>query len=229
MNKISIIIPAHNEEKFIEKTLEKVMRTLLPWDTEIIVVNDGSTDETINILEKLSRKYSFRLINHDKNLGKGWAIKTGIKNSSGNYLLIQDADLEYDPKNIPALLSKMDEDISAVYGKRSAKVWPKRGIHYVLGAKLLTFAINALYGSKLEDSYTGYKLFNLEKVSKQMLENLESSGFEFEAEVTCKILKNKGKILEVPITYIPRSREEGKHIGAKDALIGLLTICKWRF
>jgi len=111
-----------------------------------------------------------------------------------------------------------------VYGKRGSKRWPKRGYHYIIGAKILTVTINILFGGKLTDTYTGYKLFNVNKIGINLLKNLKSTGFEFEAEVTCKILAQNGKIVEVPINYIPRSKNEGKHIGLKDVFKGFHTI-----
>ncbi len=223
--KLSIIIPVNNEEKCVAQTIEKISKVLLPVEKEIVIVNDGSTDKTFKILEELKSIYNFKLINLEKNQGKGHAIKSGLKEITGNYLLIQDADLEYDPIDIPKLLGKIDKNTSAVYGNRGIKKWPKKGYHYILGAKMLTTLINILFKTKLKDVYTGYKLFNLEKVN---LQNLTSSGFEFEAEVTCKILKNKGKIVETNISYNPRNKKEGKKIKFRDALKGLLTIVKNR-
>ena len=223
--KLSIIIPVNNEEKCVAQTIEKISKVLLPVEKEIVIVNDGSTDKTFKILEELKSIYNFKLINLEKNQGKGHAIKSGLKEITGNYLLIQDADLEYDPIDIPKLLGKIDKNTSAVYGNRGIKKWPKKGYHYILGAKMLTTLINILFKTKLKDVYTGYKLFNLEKIN---LQNLTSSGFEFEAEVTCKILKNKGKIVETNISYNPRNKKEGKKIKLKDALKGLLTIVKNR-
>ncbi len=224
--RLSIIIPAHNEEKFIEQTIDKIFR--LEIEKEVIIVNDGSTDNTQRILENLKNKYNFKLIKCEKNSGKGKAINNGLLEVTGDFLVIQDADLEYDPKDIPKLLEKIDENASAVYGNRGVKRWPKRGYYYVLGAKILSITINLLFGSKLKDVYTGYKLFNLKRVDLNMLKDLHSTGFEFEAEITCKILKSGGKILEIPITYIPRNKEEGKHIGLKDAFAGFFTIIKCR-
>jgi glycosyltransferase involved in cell wall biosynthesis len=223
--KLSIIIPAHNEEMFIAETLKRISDLNLPYEKEVLVVDDGSTDQTFEILSKLK---GIRILRHGKNLGKGAAIKTGIQASTGGWIIIQDADLEYNPENIPALLNVMSADTSAVYGKRSSKVWPKRGLHYVLGAKMLTYTINILFEASLSDAYTGYKLFNLKKVPRDLFLNLESSGFEFEAEITCKILSAKGIITEVPISYIPRSKKEGKHITWWDGLKGLWEIFKLR-
>jgi glycosyltransferase involved in cell wall biosynthesis len=222
--KLSIIIPVHNEEKSIEKILEKVFSVDFSCGKEVIIIDDGSSDNTPKILLELNKKYDFKLLNHKNNLGKGTAIKTGLKIINSDLVIIQDADLEYDPNDIPLLLNNMTNEISAVYGKRGYKKWPKRCFYYVLGAKILTYMINILYNENLTDVYTGYKLFNLNKIDINLLKNLKSTGFEFEAEITCKILTNKGKIKEVPITYIPRNKEEGKHIGLKDAFKGFIMI-----
>ena len=225
--KLSIIIPVFNEEKFIKEIIERVFGAPIKDEKEIIVINDGSTDNTKNILENLINNYNFKLINHEHNLGKGSAIKTGLSIVTGDLIIIQDADLEYDPKDIPLLLSQMSKNISAVYGKRGLKNWSR--LHYALGAKLLTILINILFHANLHDTYTCYKLFNLNKISLGLLKNLTSSGFEFEAEITCKILKSGGKISETPIHYFPRSKKEGKHIGFKDFIKGFVIIIKCRF
>jgi dolichol-phosphate mannosyltransferase len=223
---LSIIIPAHNEESFIEQTIKKVYELNIPYEKEVIVINDGSNDKTEEILNNIWHKYKFKIVKNSKNLGKGASIKNGLELITGKFLIIQDADGEYDPEDIPSLLKHMSNEIGAIYGDRGTKKWPKRGYHYVLGAKILTVFINLIYGSKLKDVYTGYKLFNLNKIDLNLLKNLKSTGFEFEAEVTCKILKNKNIIIEIPINYIPRNKEEGKHIGFKDAIIGFWTILK---
>jgi len=220
---LSIIIPAYNEKEFIAKVLEKVFSIPSSIEREVIVVDDGSRDGTLQILGSLKPKYNFKLISHEKNLGKGAAIKSGIREALGTHMIIQDADLEYDPREIPKLLEKMDESVWAVYGSRPSRIVPERGAHYIMGAKLLTLTINLLYGAHLKDAYTGYKLFNLEKINKETFLNLRSSGFEFEAEITCKILKNKGRIIEVPIEYTPRGKSHGKKINFKDAIRGFIT------
>jgi glycosyltransferase involved in cell wall biosynthesis len=227
--KLSIIIPVHNEENYIGEVLERIFALQLFCEKEIVVVNDGSTDNTSKILEKLSEVNNFKLLKHEKNLGKGQAIKTGLGECTGDLIIIQDADLEYNSNDIPLLLNKMSSDISAVYGKRGSKRWPKRGYYYIIGAKILTITINILFGGKLTDTYTGYKLFNVSRIGIDLLKNLKSTGFEFEAEVTCKILAQSGKIVEVPINYIPRSKNEGKHIGLKDVFKGLFIILEYYF
>ena len=225
--KLSIIIPVHNEAKFVTETLKRVYQVSLNVDKEVIVIDDGSTDGTGEILADLHGKYNFTLVRHTTNLGKGMAFRTGFNIATGDFVIIQDADLEYHPKDIPKLLERIDDDNSvAVYGDRGQSKWPKFGYHYVLGARFLTIVFNILYGQKIKDLYTCYKLFRPNDIIKM---NLQSTGFEFEAEVSCQFVRNGGKILEVPIDYFPRDKNQGKHIGLKDAFWGLFTIIKYRF
>lgn len=229
--KLSVIIPAHNEDRTIKKVLDKVMQVDLGnWEGEIIVVDDGSTDKTKEILEELrasslKSKKLVTVLHHALNMGKGAAIRTALKKATGDYVLIQDADLEYDPTDMPRLLSGINSG-NVVFGDRGTKRYPERGFHFVLGAKILTWMVNLLYKRRLYDLYTGYKL-----IPRRVLNtiNLQSSGFEFEAEVTCKLIKKGLKIIEIPIRYQPRNKEQGKHIGYKDFVKGFFTILKLRF
>ena len=223
---ISILIPAYNEASSIKIVIDRVIATSLPIKKEIIIIDDGSTDGTREILDTLSRNRKIIVINHMKNLGKGAAVKTGIEKATGDYIVIQDADLEYDPNEINKLMKMMKGDISAVYGNRGVKHWPKRGFHYVIGAKMLTWLFNLLFFTRISDLYTGHKLFKTHTLKKISLRSL---GFEFEAEVTCEIIKQGGKIIETSIQYKPRNKEEGKKIRFKDALTGIQTILRCRF
>lgn len=224
---LSIIIPVHNEEKFIAETMKRVFAAPLNMEKEVVVIDDGSTDGTNRILSAAQKKYDFILAKHTINLGKGAALKTGFNLAVGDFVVIQDADLEYNPADIPKLSKQIDgDDFMAVYGDRGQNKWPRFGYHYVLGARFLTAIFNILYGQRVKDLYTGYKLFRRSDIIKM---NLQSAGFEFEAEVSCKFVKNGGKILEVPISYAPRNKNQGKHIGLKDALLGFFTIIKQRF
>lgn len=226
---ISIIIPVYNEKNTIESLLKKVLYVELK--KEIIIVDDGSTDSTKQYLKSLNHK-NIKVFFHDKNSGKGSAIRTAIKHISSQTAIIQDADLEYEPTQIPQLLELLKETNSdAVYGSRFLKnpnSPPNKGykLSYSAGNKFLTFLINILCKSNFTDSYTCYKL--LRKRIWQEL-NLESNGFEIEAEISVKIALRKYKILELPITYQARSRSEGKKINWKDGIKGIKTIFKLWF
>jgi len=232
--KLSIIIPAHNEEATIKQVLEKVAGVDLgEWEKEVIVVNDGSSDGTKTMIDDALSLFDGRqkviMVHHEKNLGKGAAIQTGLKKASGDYVIIQDADAEYDPSDIPNLLSLILNGESyqlAVFGARGHKAYPQRGFHYVIGAWLLTTFYNILYRQKLTDLYTCYKLIPA-SIFKDL--NIQSQGFEFEAEVSCKLAKRGVIIKEVSINYKPRNKDQGKHIKFIDAIRGFWAILKYRF
>lgn len=226
--KLSIIIPVFNEEKTIQKIIELVFKVdILGLEREVIVVNDGSTDLTKKILTNLKNDFNFVLINLEKNQGKGMAIRKGLKYVKGDLVIIQDADFEYDPNDYKNLLKEISNDFPVIYGSRNIK--KKRNIgyfHYYLGSKILNILINILFKTNLTDAYTCYKLFPLD-----LIRNIEinSNGFEFEAEITVKILKMGIKIKEIPINYYPRTFKQGKKITIKDALIGMIVILENRF
>lgn len=233
--KLSIIIPVFNEEKTISKILEKVKSVKLPnnFKKEIIVVNDGSTDATERILKKVKGK-DILCFAHNANLGKGAAVRTGIAHTSGDVLIIQDADLEYDPNYYNKLLDCLIKNkADVVYGTRlkdyPLKLWGKDKTplpaHW-FGNKFLTFVTNIMYGSNISDMETCYKLF-YRKVIDGMA--LNSNRFEIEPEITAKLLKRGHKILEVPIKVKPRTHEQGKKINWKDGFTALLILIKYRF
>lgn len=231
MNKLSIIIPVYNEEKTIEAVLNKLAALSLPeWEKEIIVVDDGSKDNSKLKAQSLKLQFKIQncqIVSHGKNSGKGAAIKTALKYATGDHAIIQDADLEYEPNDIPSLLQVLKEEkAEAIYGSRNLK--PKRRGYflYVLGAGILTWLVNFLYGANLTDLYTGYKLI---KTSLLKSLPLECHGFEFEAEITIRLLQKGIKIREVPIHYYPRTFAQGKKIGFCDAVKGFWMILKNRF
>jgi len=227
MTKLSIIIPVFNEKNTIEEILKRVISApTFDYKKEIIVVDDGSNDGTEKLLKNLNKKFNFILLKHAKNSGKGFAIKTGLEKASGDLVLIQDADLEYDPKDYQALLRAFGKDSPVVYGSRNLGKAKRGYFLYSLGGRSLTFFLNLIFGSKLTDINTGYKLFRTDILKKI---NLKSHGFEFCEEVTAKVLKSGYPIKEVAIHYYPRKFSEGKKLRFRDGLIGFWTILKYRF
>jgi len=231
--KLSIIIPVYNEEATVSKIIAKVKKVKLPegLDKEIVVVDDGSSDRSARVLEETSGIKFFR---HSKNKGKGAAIRTGLEKATGGIVLIQDADLEYDPNDYFRLVSPILEGkTKVVYGTRLktlplvffGKAKTPFVAHY-LGNRFLSFVTNILYGGSLTDMETCYKVFKRQVVAKM---KLESNRFEIEPEITAKILRAGHKILEVPIKTKPRGYEEGKKITWKDGFGAIWTLLKYKF
>jgi glycosyltransferase involved in cell wall biosynthesis len=231
--KLSIIIPVYNEEKTILNVISNLKKLIIPSvSKEIIVVDDGSSDST---KEKLKTLREIRIIFHEKNKGKGAAVKTGIKNATGDYIIIQDADLEYNPKYIESLIKPIQEGKSkVVYGTRLNRMPNLKGeektlqflTHY-LGNRFLSLLTSVLYGQWITDMETGYKLF-----PKNALNGirLNARGFELEPEITAKLMKKKYKIIEVPIRVKPRGYEDGKKINTlKDGFKAFWYLIKYRF
>ena len=226
--KLSIIIPCFNEKNTIEDILKKIDQSLNYYkisNFEIIVVDDFSTDGSKEVLKELSNKEKIQIYFHDNNLGKGAAIHTALRYTTGDIVIIQDADLEYDPFDYNKLLVPFFEtNADIVYGSRFLGGGKYVRIHFFwhyLANKILTFICNLFINLNLTDMETGYKVF---KTSALKSINLKEKSFSFEPEVTIKLAKKNYKFFEVPITYNGRSYEEGKKIGLKDAFIALKTI-----
>lgn len=208
--KLSIIIPVFNEEKTIEEIIKKIKNISLPLKKETIVVNDGSSDKTNDILEKLKNHFNFILISHQNNQGKGAAIKTGLSQATGDFILIQDADLEYFPEDYPILLEPLlKNEGDVVYGSRNIFKNRHFSLLYFWGGQFLTLIFNILFKTRLTDINTGYKVFK-----KEIFDNikLREDDFGFCEEVTARLVKRGYKIKEVPIRYSPRGFREGKKI-----------------
>lgn len=217
--KLSVLIPAYNEAPTVESLIRRVASVNV--DKEMIVVNDGSSDGTGDILDRLDIP-GLRVIHHPKNRGKGAAIRTAIAAAQGDAIIIQDADLEYNPDDYHKLTEKMlQENAKVVYGVRSLK---GQKTYVRLGNQFLTWATNVIYGCRIHDMETCYKL-----VDRQLLQSfpIVSNRFDMEAEVTAKILRRGHHIYEVPIEYAPR--EEKKLSPWRDGLPALWTLIKYRF
>jgi len=234
MEKLSIIIPVYNEEKTILKVIQGVKKVKIKdVEKEIIVVDDCSTDKTRGILKKINDK-SLRVFYHKKNSGKGVAIRTALEHCKGSIISIQDADLEYDPENMIKLIKPiLNKQCDVVYGSRflgrkivlfgrNKTILP---MHWI-GNRCLTFLTNLLYFNGITDMETGCKVFKKEAVEGI---KLKSKRFDFEPEITAKILKRGYKIKEFPIKFNPRTHEEGKKITWRDGVKAAYYLVKYRF
>jgi glycosyltransferase involved in cell wall biosynthesis len=225
--RLSVIIPAYNEAATLEEIVSRVRAT--GRVAELIVVDDGSMDDTPAILQRLaiSGAPPLRVVRHSKNRGKGAAMRTGLAAATGDLVLVQDADLEYDPADYPALLAPFENpEVRVVYGSRNLRGNPHSSFSFYWGGRLLSWIANRLYGSRITDESTGYKV-----IQTALLRDLklETGGFEFCAEVTGKLLRRGVRIHEVPISYRPRSRAEGKKIKWSDGIVAIRTLVKYRF
>ena len=223
---VSVIIPAFNEEQTIRQVVEAVHS--LPFKKQIIVVNDGSTDGTDKVLEELRAVYELTVVHCEKNSGKGSAIRQGLPHVKGEAVVIQDADMELSPADLSELLKPLEhEDIQVVYGSRFLNGRGNASFHNFIANRLLATYTNFLFGCRITDESTGYKAFTTELITQL---NLTCEGFEFCPEVTAKILRAGHRIHEVPVSYFPRTKKEGKKLRFwSDGLFAAWTLLKYRF
>jgi dolichol-phosphate mannosyltransferase len=220
---VSVVIPVYNEVANLDALLRAVQDS--PVKKEIIIVDDGSTDGTRQKLQSLPPVDDVTILFHEKNCGKGASIRTALGYARGEFVLIQDSDLEYDPQDYPALLRPLEEGTAnVVYGIRPDR--PERGLRFFLGAKFLTHLTNFLYRTKIHDEATCYKVFRRSLLARM---TLECRRFEFCPEVTAKVCRMRERIEEVPISYHPRSAAEGKKIRHSDGLLAIWTLLRYRF
>jgi glycosyltransferase involved in cell wall biosynthesis len=221
--KVSIIIPVYNEKPTLLALLEQVER--LPLDKELILVDDGSTDGSREILEQIPPERA-KVVMHETNIGKGAAIKSGLPLTTGDVITIQDADLEYDPADLLKLLKPiMDGKADVVYGSRFTGERRNMFFWHWVGNRFLTLVTNILYDSTLSDMETCYKMFKADIIKSI---DLKSRRFEFEVEITAKILKQRYRIYEVPISYAGREFDEGKKITWRDGITALWNLFRYR-
>jgi len=220
---VSVIVPVYNESAHVDELLQAIHAS--PVKKEIIIVDDGSTDGTREKLRALPPIDDVAIVFHEKNCGKGAAIRTALAYARGEYVLIQDSDLEYDPQDYPALLGPLEAGkTNVVYGVRPDR--PERGLRFFLGAKLLTHLTNWLYGAGIHDEATCYKAIRRSLLARI---DLRCRRFEFCPEVTAKLCRMGEEIAEVPISYNPRSAVEGKKIRHSDGWLAIWTLIRYRF
>jgi len=225
--KLSVVIPVYNEKNTIKDILEEVIN-VVGIEKEIVVVDDASTDGTTDILKNLEKEHpDIKFVYKKENKGKGDTLSVGFKLTTGDYVIVQDADLEYDPQDYHKLIRALDEeDADVVYGSRfSGNYEDMSGLHY-FGNKLLTIITNILFGVMLTDMETCYKLIPGDFIRSV---EIKSPRFDFEPEITAKILKAGLRIKEVPITYKGRTQSEGKKITWKDGFAAIKGLIKFRF
>jgi dolichol-phosphate hexosyltransferase len=226
MSDLSILMPVFNERETVAAAIERALQVELPVGRELIIVDDGSTDGTRELLQEQVWPETVTLVTHPKNRGKGGAIQTALTHASGTYSTVLDADLEYDPANLPALLEPLlSGEAAAVYGVRGFQAHSAYSFWYVLGNRAVTFTANALFNAWLSDLMTCFKVLSTDLFRSL---RLREQGFAIEAEITARLLRAGIVIYEVPVTYRARRREEGKKLTAVDGLRVLATLARCR-
>jgi glycosyltransferase involved in cell wall biosynthesis len=228
VTELSILMPAYNEEASIERAIRRVLDADVGSDDyEIVIVDDGSTDRTRAILQSGDWPEQVRINYADRNGGKGRAIREALKLASGRFSVILDADLEYDPNDLKRLLAPVrDGRADAVYGTRAFQSHSAYSFWYVMGNRFLSMATNVIFNTWITDVYTCFKLMPTELMRSL---DLHENGFGIEAEITGRLLRSGAQIYEVPISYVARSREQGKKIRPSDGVRGLMTLLRIRF
>lgn len=225
---LSVVMPVYNEKGTVLKIVDKVLK--LDMVRELVIVDDGSTDGTREVLNEAKFDGRVKVVLHDKNMGKGAALRTGFRQTTGDIVVVQDADLEYDPNEFIEMARPIEDGFAdVVYGSRLSGGRPQRVYMFwhKLGNNLLTFMMNLLFNSTLSDIETCYKMFRREVISAI---TIRSNDFSVEPELTAKILKNKSlRVYEMPISYYGRSYAEGKKISWKDGFGAIVTILRYRF
>jgi glycosyltransferase involved in cell wall biosynthesis len=224
---LSVLMPVFNEHRTVETAIERVLAVSQSLEgLELLVVDDGSTDGTRELLAKRAWPDAVRLLEHHRNRGKGAALRTGLTEATGDFCTVMDADLEYDPQNLPELLAPLlAGEADAVYGVRGFQAHSAFSFWYVVGNKAVTFAANVLYNAWLSDLMTCQKVLKTDLFRRL---RLRANGFAIEAEITARLLRAHALIFEVPITYRARRREEGKKLTAIDGLRVLATLARCR-
>ena len=224
---VSIVVPVFNEARTVADVIERLIAIDLPAPREILVVNDGSTDGTREVLDRVTQRPELRIIHAERNGGKGSAIRIGFARATGNIVAIQDADLELDPAQLADLLKPiLDGTSRVVYGSRFLAGRPDAPWLSVFANQVLTGITNVLYGARITDMETCYKIMERE-VALSL--NLESNRFDIEPEITAKLLRAGHTIVELPIHFNPRSRAQGKKIGWRDGVRAIEVLLKYRF
>ncbi|MBY0496786.1 MAG: glycosyltransferase family 2 protein [Cyanobacteria bacterium] len=224
---MSIVVPVYNEARTVAEVIQRLIAIDLPAPREILVVNDGSTDGTRDVLDQVTQRPELRIIHAEKNGGKGSAIRIGFSQATGTIVAIQDADLELDPAQLAELTQPiLDGRTRVVYGSRFLAGRPDAPWLSIFANQVLTGVTNLLFGGRLTDMETCYKVMTRE-IAQSL--NLESNRFDIEPEITAKLLRSGHSILELPIRFEPRSRAQGKKIGWRDGFRAIQVLVKYRF